>query len=569
MRRLGITSGDPAGIGPEITTKALRFLNLPDNFIFVVYGKIYPFEDGNGIEKILHVEQAVSSGVIYWIEIDDVDIKAGKPSSSSGAIAYQILERCAVDLNSNELDAVITSPVSKMHIQKTHPEFIGHTEFFCQSAKMKDVVMTFWGNHFQLALLTTHLAIKDVSRFLTEDVVERRLRLIHKETVKILKQANFAMLALNPHAGENGAFGKEDIMLKKVLSRLKKEKIKIDGPFPADTFFATKARNYDVIISAYHDQGLIPFKMISTESGVNVTLGLPYIRTSVDHGTAFDIAAKNIASEKSLVCAIEFAQKMLAPYLKEKCNNYRVFAKYYDQYMSHVNYDDWVKYILKQFQKRHNRNPDKVLELACGTANISCQLVKKGLLVEASDVSEDMLILASQKPFCPLLFNHDMTAPLPAENYELVLLLFDSINYLKTETEIMKLFNNVHNSLKSKGMFIFDITTPKNCEHNFDGFVNLQDTKDEYLIHRSDFDSEKFIQTTQLTFFIKKGFLYSRSDEIHEQKIYRVEDMIELVQKSDFKLKKINSIGFTGNLLNSEIEKLDQNFSRLFFVLEK
>ena len=569
MRKIGISSGDPAGIGPEIVTKALRFIDLPDNFIFIVYGKINHFSNGNKIEKIESVKQAISPKSIYWIEIDNHKIKAGKSSSASGVIAYKILEQCAEDLNLKELDAIVTCPVSKEDIHYTHPEFIGHTEFFADSANTKNVIMSFWGKHFHLALLTTHLAVQDVSKVLTKEVIEYKLRMIHKETNNILVRPKIAILAMNPHAGENCAFGLEDEKIKKILTKLASENIIIDGPFPADTFFATKARNYDMIISAYHDQGLIPFKMISSEEGVNVTLGLPYIRTSVDHGTAFDIAGKNIASEKSLLYAIEFAQKMLAPYLKEKHNNYSIFAKYYDQYMSHVNYDDWVQFILKQFHKQFNKNPERILELACGTANISCQMVKRGLSVDASDVSEEMLKIAASKAFCPNLFQHNMTALLPAARYDLAVLLFDSINYLREEQDILKLFNNVYNTLNENGMFIFDITTPKNCEQNFDGFVNLQDTKEEYLIHQSDFDAKNFIQTSQLTFFVKKGFLYSRSDEIHKQRIYRVSEMMKLIEQTNFKLKKINSIGFKDNLINSDITLLDLNFTRLFFVLEK
>ncbi len=569
MRKIGISSGDPAGIGPEITTKALRFLDLPDNFIIVVYGKIHSFVDGNKIEKIENINQAVSPGLIYWLEIDDPKVKAGKPSSISGEIAYKILERCADDLNLQDIDAIVTCPVSKEKIHHTHPEFIGHTEFFANTSNTRNVIMSFWGKHFHLALLTTHLPVQDVSKVLTDEVIEFKLRLIYREANKLLIQPKLAILAMNPHAGENTAFGLEDKRIKVILNKLATENIIIDGPFPADTFFASKAKNYNLIISAYHDQGLIPFKMISAEEGVNVTLGLPYIRTSVDHGTAFDIAGKNNASEKSLLCAIRFAKKMLSPNLNKKIDNYSTFARYYDQYMSHVNYEDWVKYILKQFNKRFNKNPKRVLELACGTANISCQMVKKNLQVDASDISEDMLKIAAEKSFCPNLFHHNMTSLLPANKYELVVLLFDSINYLKKEHEILQLFNNVYNTIDKNGMFIFDISTPKNAEQNFDGFVNLQDTQKEYLIHQSDFNSEKFILKTHLTFFIKKGFQYTRSDEIHEQRIYRVSEIVELIGKTNFKLKKINSIGFTDNLLNSDIEMLDLNFSRLFFVLEK
>ncbi|MFC1898333.1 4-hydroxythreonine-4-phosphate dehydrogenase PdxA [Candidatus Cloacimonadota bacterium] len=569
MRRLAITTGDPAGIGPEIAQKALRYFQVKDNIAVIVYGKLASFDDGNQIVKIDDANQANSPAVIYWIEIDDPQIEVGKPTALSGQTTLDLLSRCAEDLNSKKIDAVVTCPISKEAIHFSQSDFIGHTEFFAEKSDTKDVIMSFWGPHFNLALLTTHLPICDVPKTLSDEMIELKLRLIYRETSKLIHNPKIALLAMNPHAGEGGAFGSDDLRFKKILDALKLNDINIDGPFPADTFFAAKANQYNMIISAFHDQGLIPFKMISAEEGVNVTLGLPFIRTSVDHGTAFDIAGKNIASEKSLLQAINFAEKMLQPFAEYKDENYSKFAKYYDQYMSHVNYEDWIDFILSQFTKKFKNHPQHILELACGTANISCLLVKKGLKVDASDISEEMIKIASQKPFHPNLFLQDMITLLPAKKYDLVLLLFDSLNYLKNTQTIMKLLRNTYNTLLEKGLFIFDITTPKNCEQNFDGFVNLEDSETEYLIHQSDYDKEMHIQTTHLTFFLKKGFLFERFDEIHRQKIYQVEELVNCIKKTKFKLKGIHSIGFEENLKSTDLRTLDQNFSRLFFVLEK
>ena len=569
MKRIAITTGDPAGIGFEITSKAIRFLELKNNIIYIVYGKLKRFKDGNEICEIDNISKAISPDKIYWIEINNKNIKIGKPSKASGKIAYEILQLCAEDLNSKQLDAVVTCPVSKEAIHHIHPDFIGHTEFFAKKTGTKDVIMSFWGPYFNLALLTTHLAVSDVPKVLNKKVLKIKFKLIYEEVSKIIKSPKIVMLGINPHAGEDGAFGSEDILVKSVLDELSKENINIDGPFPADTFFSRKATEYDLIISAFHDQGLIPFKMISSDAGVNVTLGLPFIRTSVDHGTAFDIAGKGIASEKSLLQAIRFAEKLLFPSKKLQVRNYSIFAKYYDKYMSHVNYYKWVNFILNRFNKSHKENPRKILELACGTANISCRLVKKGLKVDASDISEEMLKIASQKPFCPNLLQRDMTTKLPKQTYDLVLLLFDSINYLMEKEKIIKLLNNIYISLVKKGLFIFDLTTQKNCERNFNGFINLEDKKDEYFVHQSDFNPADSIQTTHLTFFVKKGFLFSRTDEIHKQKIYKVEEITELINSTDFKLKGIYSIGYKENLLTRDLHILDKNFTRLFFVLGK
>ena len=569
MRKIAITTGDPAGIGPEITAKALQYFKLRDNLIMLVYGRLTRFTNGNRVVRIKDVSQAVSSSVIYWIEIDADNIETGKPSAASGGTALKILTRCAADLNSGDVQAVVTCPVSKQAIQFSKPDFIGHTEFFAESSGTKDVVMSFWGPHFNLALLTTHHPLCRISELLSSEYLITKLRLIHREACKLLGNPRLALLAVNPHAGETQISGSEEIRMKTILTQLAKENIEIEGPFPADSFFAAKAEKYDLIISPYHDQGLIPFKMISADEGVNVTLGLPYIRTSVDHGTAFDIAGKNIASEKSLLQAIRFAEKLLFPFIEPQETNYSWFARYYDNYMSHVNYQDWIDFIMAKFHLKLNRNPKQVLELACGTANISCQLVKMGLNVDASDISEEMIKLAAGKPNHPRLSVQNMTTLLPAAKYDLCLLLFDSFNYLNSASEILKLFKNVHNTLTAKGLFIFDITTPKNCQQNFDGFVNLEDGEDEYLIHQSDYDQETHLQTTQFTFFRKKGFLYERFDEVHKQNIFLAEDIVALINRSELKLRGIHSIGLPDNLKSADLRTLDQNFSRLFFILEK
>ncbi|MEA2096202.1 MAG: 4-hydroxythreonine-4-phosphate dehydrogenase PdxA [Candidatus Cloacimonadota bacterium] len=568
MKILAITTGDPAGIGPEITSKAIRFLKLRKDIIFIVYGKLGLFNDGNPVVKIDNIKEATSSENIYWIEIDN-EVEIGKPTTESGKIAYDILSRCADDLNSEQLTAVVTASVSKDAIRHTKPNFIGHTEFFATSSNTENVIMSFWGPHFNLSLLSTHIAVSEVSKYLTSGSLKPKFRLIHQETNKMIKNPKIAMLAVNPHAGENGAFGNEDQLITTVLEELKDEDIHIDGPYPADTFFATRATTYDMIISAYHDQGLIPFKMISADEGVNVTLGLPFIRTSVDHGTAYDIAGKGIASEKSLLQAISFAEKMISKPEEITNNNYRIFAEYYDNYMKHVGYENWVDFILSQYNKTCGKSPDKILELACGSANISSLLVKKGLKVDASDISPEMLKIASEKPFPPYLKLQKMTDKLPKHKYDLTILLFDSLNYLHDLYEVGLLFNNVHNTLVEKGLFIFDITTPKNCEKHFDGFINMEQINDDLFIHESDYEQSENTLISKLTFFKKKGFLFTRYDEEHKQKIFRVSDLLKRINNTEFKLKGIYCIGHDENLIDHNPKILESNFSRLFFVLEK
>ncbi len=569
MKKIAITTGDPAGIGPEIASRAVRFLPLKKDFIYIVYGKIVPFSNGNKIVRIKDIVEADFPDRIFWIEIDDHGYELGKPSKTTGEISYRILEKSMQDLKAKKIDAVVTCPVSKKAIRETHPDFIGHTEYFAEKTGTDDFIMSFWGPNFNLALLTTHIPVSDVGNVLNREFLIKKLKSIYNETRKIIMNPEFAILSINPHAGENGAFGFEDELLKKVLIELAGENIFIEGPFPADSFFARNKKKYDMIISAFHDQGLIPFKMISSDESVNVTLGLPFVRTSVDHGTGFDIAGKNLASAKSLNTALKFAEKLLSHNFEKEVKNYSVFAEYYDRYMSHVNYKRWVDFILKQYNRAFKKRPQKILELACGTANIACLLVQKGLAVDAVDISGEMLHIAAQKHNKPVLYQADILTEKYPDKYDMILLLFDSINYFLKKKEISKILKNAYQSLRKQGIFIFDITTLKNCEDNFDGFVNLEDNGDDYLIHQSEFNYRNFIQTTNLTFFVKKGIVFSRYDEIHKQRIYLVKEIGEIIKKTNFDLTGIYSVEDEKNQLEQNLDNLDKRFTRIFFVLER
>ena len=567
MIRIAITTGDPAGIGPEIASKAIRFLPTKEDICYIIYGKLVSFLDGNKMQQIDDPSEAIDSKYIYWIKIDNYKTDIGKASKNSGKSAYEILERVAIDLNEKKLEAVVTCPISKNAIHFSHPNFIGHTEFFAQKSFTEEVIMSFWGPYFNLALLTTHLPVKDVPSYLTKPVIEKKFRKIYAEAKKLLGAPKVAMLAINPHAGENGAFGNEDIMIKNLLDELAKEDVLIDGPFPADTFFSRKASDYDLIISAFHDQGLIPFKMLSADEGVNVTLGLPYIRTSVDHGTAFDIAGKNIASEASLESAIKFAENLLNPHKGTEFTNYSAFAQHYDKYMQQVNYKDWVKLVLGKYREIFVHNPENILELACGTANVATLLTEQGFNVDASDIAPEMLKIAAKKKFAPNLYYANMLDEISNGKYELILLLFDSLNYLSSIKEVKKVLKNSYKALKKDGMFIFDITTIKNSTENFDGFVNLEDSSDQYIIHQSDLEENSNIQTSELTFFTKKGFTFTRTDEIHKQNIFPVAKLLEAIKQSDYNLAGIYSTDSSSNLVKKRIVSLEKDSSRLFFIL--
>ena len=315
MVKIALTLGDPSGIGPEIVLKVLEKYSFDHTII--LYGAfpenihIPKFSMIHKVKEIMGVDKG-----IYWITSgQDSHFISGKPSKESGIAAYYAIEKAGENALNGYIDAIVTAPISKHYIQLSHSDFTGHTEFFAHQAHDADVVMSFFSDKLNVALLTTHCAVSDVSSYLNIDSVVAKILIINNALKKYFHIAipKLGLLGLNPHAGENGAFGNEEIkILKPAIDTLRTQGVEISGPYPADTFFAGDYQKFDMIISPYHDQGLIPFKMLSFNTGVNVTLGLPYIRTSVDHGTAFDIAGKGIASERSLVEAITLAIKMLS-----------------------------------------------------------------------------------------------------------------------------------------------------------------------------------------------------------------------------------------------------------------
>jgi 4-hydroxythreonine-4-phosphate dehydrogenase len=315
MAKIALTLGDPSGIGPEIVLNVLEKCSFDHTII--LYGAFPENIHIPKFSKIYEPKQISDSRKgIYWIPSgQNPHVISGKPSQESGIAAYNAIEKAGEAALNGDINAVVTAPISKHYIQLSHSNFIGHTEFFALQADDAEVVMSFFSNKLNVGLLTTHCAVSDVSSYLNIDSIVDKILIINDALKKYfhITFPKLVLLGLNPHAGENSAFGNEEIkILKPALNVLRTQGVEIDGPYPADTFFAGDYQKYDMIISPYHDQGLIPFKMLSFDTGVNVTLGLPYIRTSVDHGTAFDIAGKGIASERSLVEAITLAIKMLS-----------------------------------------------------------------------------------------------------------------------------------------------------------------------------------------------------------------------------------------------------------------
>ena len=234
---------------------------------------------------------------------------------NAGVLAVAALNK-SVDLVKNKtVQAIVTAPISKTHVQKAGFQFPGHTEFFCHAFKVKKFAMMLYHDRLKVVLCTIHVPLKKVFKLLNEDLVIEKLKLLSAELITKFKisEPRIAVCGLNPHAGENGLMGTEEQKI--ILPAIKKFKrtklgrsVVIDGPVPSDTVFYNALKGgYDAVLCQYHDQALIPLKTTGFELGVNLTLGLPFVRTSPDHGTAFDIAGQGIADENSMLMALREA----------------------------------------------------------------------------------------------------------------------------------------------------------------------------------------------------------------------------------------------------------------------
>jgi len=320
---VGITMGDPAGIGPEIILKALRRPQIhlvcrplvfgSERFLKNLYLDTVIDMECRPVEK--PSDALFRKGMVSIVEVSVAGrIRVGKHSAASGSAALSYLDRAIESVRRGEIDALVTAPVSKAAIRRAGlGDFVGHTEYLAGKAGNPAVAMMFHSARLNVVLVTTHIPLKNVS----ESINARRILNIIKLSNMALKKLGFSrrrigVAGLNPHAGEEKSFGNEDAeIIAPAVKMARKSGIDVRGPFPADTLFhAAYQKEYELIVAMYHDQALAPFKMIAFDSGVNITLGLPFVRTSVDHGTAFNIAGKDVASEKSMVAAIKLAAKL-------------------------------------------------------------------------------------------------------------------------------------------------------------------------------------------------------------------------------------------------------------------
>jgi 4-hydroxythreonine-4-phosphate dehydrogenase len=314
---IGITIGDINGIGPEVIIKALENPNINNHITPVIYGstktlsyykKALELESFNysQVREQESFNQKKINVINCWEET--IEITPGISTKEAGNAAFKSIEAATKDLKDGKIDAVVTAPINKHNIQSEEFKFAGHTEYFTEVLEAKDSLMLLCSEDIRVAVVTGHIPIKDVSAAITKERVENKLKILITTLKKDfgITKPKVAILGLNPHAGEEGLLGDEDKDI--ILPVIEKFRDKGDlcfGPFPADGFFGTGTyQKYDAVLAMYHDQGLIPFKTIAFESGVNFTAGLSAVRTSPDHGTAYDIAGQNKASEQSMRQAI-------------------------------------------------------------------------------------------------------------------------------------------------------------------------------------------------------------------------------------------------------------------------
>lgn len=317
---IGITCGDINGIGLEVILKALSFKYAGQAFTTIVYGstKVVAYhkniisQDNVQFFPIQAPEEALPDRVnVVNCWPDNVNITLGKPTELGGKCAFMALERAVLDLKNGTIDALVTAPIHKKAMQLAGFPFVGHTEYIASELKAKDSLMLMVSDSLRVGLATNHLPIKEVAAAITREKLLRKI-LILAETLKIdfnIGRPTIAVLGLNPHAGDEGAIGTEDeAIIRPAIEDAKNKGVLAFGPFPADGFFGSgQFSKFDAVLAMYHDQGLVPFKTLSFGAGVNYTAGLSAVRTSPDHGTAYDIAGKGEADETSLIKAMFLA----------------------------------------------------------------------------------------------------------------------------------------------------------------------------------------------------------------------------------------------------------------------
>ncbi len=318
--KVGITLGDMNGVGPEIILKTLSDNRMLQDLTVVVYGSNRVF---NFYRKSMNIESFTFHGIkdasealpkkanLVSLTKRDLPVKPGEVTEIAGELAFLSLEKAVADLASNKIDVLVTSPINKKNIQRKGFDFPGHTEYLAKYSNVERALMLMCSDRIRVGLVTGHLPINEVSKELNQEKIIQQLEAMDRALKSdfSIRKPKIAVLGLNPHAGDEGLLGEEEkSVIIPAINEAKEKGIFAIGPFPADGFFAGNGwKDYDAILAMYHDQGLIPFKSMAGEDGVNFTAGLPIVRTSPAHGTAYDIAGKCLANAQSFRQAIYYA----------------------------------------------------------------------------------------------------------------------------------------------------------------------------------------------------------------------------------------------------------------------
>ena len=313
--KLGISIGDFNGIGIEIILKTFSDKRMLDFCTPVIFGSTklvsaykkslninVPF---NGIKN---ENQALDGKLnIYNVWKDEVELALGTPTEVSGSCAFKSLEAATAALNNGVIDVLITAPINKDNIQSDTFKFPGHTEYL-ESELEGESLMILMADTLRIGLITGHIPVSEVSEAISADLIKSKVEILYKTLVQdfSISKPKIAILALNPHCGDNGVIGKEDDeLIRPTILEIQEEGKLVYGPYAADSFFGSENyKNFDAVLAMYHDQGLAPFKTLSFGEGVNFTAGLSKVRTSPDHGTAYDLAGKNMANTQSFKEAV-------------------------------------------------------------------------------------------------------------------------------------------------------------------------------------------------------------------------------------------------------------------------
>lgn len=318
--KIGITIGDLNGVGPEVIIKALAHPKLLNSITPVIYGsyKVMAYhknivkESNIQFHSIQSAKQAVENKVnLVNCWDDNITITLGKATSEGGKYAAKSLEKALEDIKEGSIDAIVTAPINKSAMKMSDFPFAGHTEYFSAKDDHQTSLMFLVSDAIKVALVTNHLPISEVARNISKDLIIQKIKLLNQSLIVDfgLERPVISVLGLNPHASDDSTIGdEEETLIKPAIIECKKQGIMVSGPYAADGFFGSGLwKKTDAVLAMYHDQGLIPFKTLSFGSGTNITAGLSFVRTSPDHGTAYDIVGQNLANESSMLKAIFYA----------------------------------------------------------------------------------------------------------------------------------------------------------------------------------------------------------------------------------------------------------------------